>query len=85
MLILDFLKYKIPEQIPASEPITTATPSIETLSVTVDGMPFDVSYTATGLSVYEIESDTDSMSLIFYVDVNDSNGKLNVTFERDVF
>ena len=35
-------------------------------------MPFDVEYTTIGLSVYEIESDTDSMSLIFYVNVNDS-------------
>ena len=60
-------------------------PCTETLLVTVDGMPFDVSYTTTGLSVYEIESDTDSMSLIFYVNVSDSNGKLNVTFEREFF
>jgi len=74
---------RIPQEIPTSEPALT--PSIETLSVTVDGMPFDVEYTAIGLSVYEIESDTDSMSLIFYVNVNDSNGKLNVTFEREFF
>jgi hypothetical protein len=69
--------------IPESEPITA--PSIETLSVTVDGMPFDVEYTTIGLSVYEIESDTDSMSLIFYVDVNDSTGTLSVTFDRIFF
>jgi len=74
---------RIPQEIPASEPALT--PSIETLSVTVDGMPFHIKYTAIGLSVYEIESDTDSMSLIFYVNVNDSNGKLNVTFEREFF
>jgi len=60
-------------------------PSVETLSVTVDGMPFDVDFTAMGLTVYEIESDTDSMSLIFYVDVNDSSGKLGVTFDRNFF
>ena len=76
---------RIPEQIPASEPEPMPAPSIETLSVTVDGMPFDVEYTTIGLSVYEIESDTDSMSLIFYVNVNDSTGKLNVTFEREFF
>ena len=58
---------------------------IETLSVTVDGMPFDVNYSSAGLTVYELESDTDSMSLIFYVDVNDSTGKLNVTFDRTFF
>jgi hypothetical protein len=59
--------------------------SVETLSVTVDGMPFDVEYTVMGLNVYEIESDTDSMSLIFYVNVNDSTGTLNVTFDRIFF
>jgi hypothetical protein len=76
---------RIPVQIPESETELAITPFVETLLVTVDGMPFDVSYTTTGLSVYEIESDTDSMSLIFYVNVDDSNGKLNVTFEREFF
>jgi len=73
------------EQISASESQPVTTPSLETLSVTVDGMPFDVNYSSTGLTVYEIESDTDSMSLIFYVDVSDSTGKLNVTFDRSFF
>ena len=75
---------RTPAQIPESETDLVMIP-VETLLVTVDGMPFDVSYTTTGLSVYEIESDTDSMSLIFYVTVSDSNGKLNVTFEREFF
>ncbi len=75
---------RTPAQIPESETDLVMIP-VETLLVTVDGMPFDVSYTTTGLSVYEIESDTDSMSLIFYVAVSDSNGKLNVTFEREFF
>ena len=65
-----------------SEP---AAVSVETLSVTIDGMPFDVNYSTTGLTVYEIESDTDSMSLIFYVDVFESTGKLDVTFDRVFF
>ena len=73
------------EQISSSESQTVTTPSLETFSVTVDGMPFDVNYSSTGLTVYEIESDTDSMSLIFYVNVNDSTGKLNVTFDRNFF
>ena len=73
------------EQTSVSELESTVIPSVETLSVTVDGMPFDVDFTATGLTVYEIESDTDSMSLIFYVDVNDSSGKLDVTFDRNFF
>ncbi|MDC1103599.1 hypothetical protein OAS49_03695 [Nitrosopumilus sp.] len=76
---------RISEQTPISEPEPIPAPSIETLSVTVDGMPFDVEYNTIGLSVYEIESDTDSKSLIFYVDVNDSTGKLNVTFQREFF
>ena len=75
---------RTPAQIPESETDLVMIP-VETLLVTVDGMPFDVLYTTTGLSVYEIESDTDSMSLIFYVTVSDSNGKLNVTFEREFF
>ena len=73
------------EQISSPESQTVKTPSIETLSVTVDGMPFDVTYSQAGLTVYEIESDTDSMSLIFYVDVNASTGKLDVTFDRNFF
>jgi len=72
-------------QSPESETELVIPSSVEILSVTVDGMPFDIPYTSTGLSVYEIESDTDSMSLIFYVDVTDSTGKLNVTFDREFF
>jgi hypothetical protein len=71
------------EQISVSE--STTIPSVETLSVTVDGMPFDIDFTTMGLTVYEIESDNDSMSLIFYVDVNNSSGKLDVTFDRNFF
>jgi hypothetical protein len=72
-------------QSPESETEFVIASSVEILSVTVDGMPFDVPFTTTGLNVYEIESDTDSMSLIFYVDVTDSTGKLNVTFDREFF
>jgi hypothetical protein len=67
------------------EPTPVPSPSLETLSVTIDGMPFDVNFSTIGLNVYEIESDTDSMSLIFYVDVSGSNGKLEVTFDREFF
>ena len=69
----------------ASTESESVTAIVETLSVTVDGMPFDVNFSTIGLNVYEIESDTDSMSLIFYVDVNSSNGKLEVTFDREFF
>jgi hypothetical protein len=77
--------FAIDEKTPEQTSISKSESIIETLSVTVDGMPFDVNYSSTGLTVYELESDTDSMSLIFYVDVNDSTGKLNVTFDRTFF
>ena len=52
------------------------------ISVTVDGMPFDVEYVVSGMTVTSIESDTESMSLIFSVDTTDLIGILDVTFER---
>ena len=81
-----FLEYdRTPAQSPVSEPELAITPSIETLSVTVDEIPFDVEYTAVGLTVTKIESDTESMSLIFSVDVTDSTGTLDVILDRSFF
>jgi len=57
----------------------------ETITVDVDGTPFDISYTATGMTVTGIESDIESFSLIFSVDVTDLNGILDVEFERSFF
>jgi len=57
----------------------------ETISVDVDGTSFDVQYTAVGMTVTGIESDTESVSLIFSVDVTDSTGILNVELERSFF
>ena len=65
--------------------LSTAFVYAETLSVDVDGTPFDVVYTTTGVNVIGIESDTESMSLIFSVDVTDLNGKLDVTLDRSFF
>ena len=65
--------------------LSTAFVYAETLSVDVDGTPFDVVYTTTGINVIGIESDTESMSLIFSVDVTDLNGKLDVTLDRSFF
>ncbi|MBT6807051.1 MAG: hypothetical protein HOA48_01740, partial [Nitrosopumilus sp.] len=56
-----------------------------TISVDVDGTSFDVQYTAVGMTVTGIESDTESVSLIFSVDVTDSTGILNVELERSFF
>ena len=65
--------------------ISTALVYAETIPVNVDGTSFDVQYSSTGMSVTGIESDTESMSLIFSVDVVDLSGTLDVTFERMFF
>ena len=65
--------------------ISTALVYAETIPVTVDETSFDVQYSSTGMSVIGIESDTESMSLIFSVDVVDLTGTLDVTFERMFF
>ena len=46
---------------------------------------FDVPYTATGLNVIGIESDNESMSLIFSVNVTDLDSKLSVVLDRSFF
>ena len=65
--------------------LSTAFVYAETISVDVDGTSFDIPYTTTGMTVTGIESDTESMSLIFSVDVTDSTGTLNVELERSFF
>jgi hypothetical protein len=65
--------------------LSTAFVYAESLSVNVDGTSFDIPYTATGMSVTGIESDVESASLIFSVDVTDLNGILNIEFERSFF
>jgi len=77
--------FAVDEETPEQTSASKSEPTIETLSVTVNGMPFDVNFSTVGLNVYELESDIESMSLIFYVDVSDSKGKLDVTFERSFF
>jgi len=57
----------------------------ETSSVKVGDNFFDVDYTGNGVSVNGIESDLDFISLIFSVDVTNSQGILKVTFERSFF
>ena len=65
--------------------ISTALVYAETISVDIDGTSFDIPYTTTGMTVTGVESDTESVSLIFSVDVTDLNGILNVEFERSFF
>ena len=57
----------------------------ETISVDIEGKSFDVDYTATGMSVSGIEADLASNSLILIVDVTDSPGVLEITFDRSFF
>ena len=62
--------------------ISSALVYAETISVDVEGNSFDVDYTATGMTVSGIEADLTFFSLILTVDVTDSTGILNITFER---
>jgi hypothetical protein len=57
----------------------------ETTPVNVAGTSYNVDYTATGMTVSGIEVDTDFISLIFTVDVTDSTGVLDITFDRSFF
>ena len=58
---------------------------VQTITVDVNDNSYDVEYTVQGMTVIGIESDTESMSLIFSVDVTDLTGILDVTFERSFF
>ena len=60
-------------------------PLIQTISVDVNGILHVVEYSVQGMTVTAIESDTESMSLIFFVDVTDLTGIMNVEFERTFF
>jgi hypothetical protein len=92
---MEFLVYVFPkssssqnevnEQIPISEPIIAIPSTVQTLSINVDGVSYDVEYVSEGLTVMDIESDLESKSLIFSVNVIDLTGKLDVTFDRFFF
>ena len=57
----------------------------ETIPVDVAGTSYNVDYTATGMTVSDIEADIGSTSLILIVDVTDSTGVLDITFDRSFF
>ena len=65
--------------------LTTAMVYAETISVDVEGNSFDVEYDATGLTVSGIEADSEVVSLILSVNVTDSPGVLEITFDRNFF
>ena len=71
---------QVPQIVNVISPLPTST-----ISVDVDGTPYDVEYTVNGMTITKIESDTESMSLIFSVDVTDSTGTLDVTLDRTFF
>ncbi len=75
-------KIIVEPQVPQTVNVITS-PHIQTISV--DGTSYDLEYVVSGMTVTNIESDTESMSLIFSVDVTDLIGILDVTFERSFF
>jgi len=75
-------KIFVESQVPQTVNVIPA-PYIQTISI--DGTSHDVEYTVNGMTITTIESDTESMSLIFSVDVTDLIGILDVTFERSFF
>jgi len=62
--------------------ISTALVYAETMSVDVEGNSFDFEYVATGLTVTSVEPDSGFGSLLFTVDVTDSDATLNLVLER---
>ena len=74
------------QTIDVSPPVISIEPiSIETGFVTIDNNSHSFPYTTKGMTVTEIEADLESVSLIFSVNVDDSTGKLDVTFDRFFF
>jgi len=65
--------------------ISSALVYAETISVDIEGNSFDIDYTVTGMTVSGVEPDLDFVSLIFTVDVTDSSGTLDITFDRSFF
>ena len=62
--------------------ISSALVYAETISVDIEGNSFDVDYTVTGMTVSGIEADLTFFSLILTIDVTDSTGTLDITFDR---
>jgi len=74
------------QTIDVSPPVISIEPIlIETGFVTIDNNSHSFPYSTKGMNVTEIEADLESVSLIFSVNVDDSTGKLDVTFDRFFF
>ena len=87
LLVYSFPNSSSDSEVTESKDTSTSsiTSSVQNISVNVDNISFNVPYTTTGMTVTGIESDTESMSLIFSVNVVDSTGKLDVKFDRSFF
>jgi len=65
--------------------LSTALVYAETIPLDIEGTSYDVDYTATGMTVSAVEADLDFISLILTVDVTESPGTLDITFDRTLF
>ena len=65
--------------------LSTALVYAETIPLDIEGTSYDIDYTATGMTVSAVEADLDFISLILTVDVTESPGTLDVTFDRTLF
>ena len=65
--------------------LSTALVYAETVPVDIEGTSYDIDYTATGMTVSAVEADLDFISLILTVDVTESPGTLDITFDRTLF
>ena len=57
----------------------------DSISVDTGESTYDIEYTANGVDIKSASADMDFMSLIFTVDVLDSEGQLEFNFDRDFF
>ena len=57
----------------------------DSISVDIGESTYDIEYTANGVEIKSASADMDFMSLIFSVEVSDSEGQLEFNFDRDFF
>ena len=57
----------------------------DSISVDIGESTYDIEYTADGVEIKSASADMDFMSLIFSVEVSDSEGQLEFNFDRDFF
>ncbi|KAG2475556.1 MAG: exported protein of unknown function [Nitrosopumilales archaeon] len=55
------------------------------ISVDIDGVSHEINYDATGVTIQTVEANLDEIGLIFRIEVTESPGTLEITFQRDFF